>query len=359
MANGKSDADDLISQEKWKDISEFPGYQVSNLGKVRSFWNSTGGIIKSSFIDKTYILLRPKTKKSGHREVRLKINGEKKYKDFCVHRLVLVAFVGPCPEKMECCHNNGDAGDNRLVNLRWDTHSNNCKDAVAHGTAHRGEANGNSILTLKNVTEIRKFDYSKATHKEIAKIFNVSSSTIKDVVNGRTWFYGDEFLPKKPIRIKIKQEKRVAPLSKRRLNSIIDNINGDKIHYDFSLSVGEKHGHSKLKNEDILSIRYLNQSGRPLSHLAKMFDVNVTTISGIVLGETWKHVGGPIRKKKKGGSPKLIEQDVINIRNRNLNGESLSSIAKSYNMKAMAIHSIVTGKTWKHVGGHIRPIKRK
>jgi hypothetical protein len=39
--------------------------------------------------------------------------------------MVLFAFVGPCPEGMECCHENDVRDDNRIENLRWDTHANN------------------------------------------------------------------------------------------------------------------------------------------------------------------------------------------------------------------------------------------
>lgn len=50
-----------------------------------------------------------------------------------IHRLVLDAFVGPCPEGMECCHGPGGPSDNRLVNLRWDTREENARDTVRHG----------------------------------------------------------------------------------------------------------------------------------------------------------------------------------------------------------------------------------
>lgn len=50
-----------------------------------------------------------------------------------VHQLVAEAFLGPRPEGMEVCHNNGQAHDNRAVNLRYDTHSNNQRDQVTHG----------------------------------------------------------------------------------------------------------------------------------------------------------------------------------------------------------------------------------
>lgn len=54
-----------------------------------------------------------------------------------VHRLVLETFIGPCPDGHEGCHNNGNKYDNRLCNLRWDTHKNNIKDAVKAGAWSR------------------------------------------------------------------------------------------------------------------------------------------------------------------------------------------------------------------------------
>lgn len=53
-----------------------------------------------------------------------------------VHRLVLEAFVGPCPEGMEGCHGDGDPTNNSLGNLRWDTATSNQLDKVRHGTHH-------------------------------------------------------------------------------------------------------------------------------------------------------------------------------------------------------------------------------
>lgn len=53
-------------------------------------------------------------------------------KDRYIHRLVLEAFVGPCPEGMEARHINGDHQDNRLENLCWGTKEENMKDRVLH-----------------------------------------------------------------------------------------------------------------------------------------------------------------------------------------------------------------------------------
>ena len=50
-----------------------------------------------------------------------------------ISRLALLAFVGPAPEGTEGCHNDGDVSNNRIDNLRWDTHSANGLDRVRHG----------------------------------------------------------------------------------------------------------------------------------------------------------------------------------------------------------------------------------
>ncbi len=51
-----------------------------------------------------------------------------------ISRLILDAWVGPCPEGMECCHNDGNAMNNVFDNLRWDTHRSNIQDQIDQGT---------------------------------------------------------------------------------------------------------------------------------------------------------------------------------------------------------------------------------
>lgn len=60
--------------------------------------------------------------------LRAKLTRDAKSKLIMVHRLVLEAFVGPCPDGLEGCHGNGIPDDNRLDNLRWDTHESNMAD---------------------------------------------------------------------------------------------------------------------------------------------------------------------------------------------------------------------------------------
>lgn len=50
-----------------------------------------------------------------------------------VHRLVLEAFVGPCPEGQQACHADDDKANNSLINLRWDSPSANAADMRRNG----------------------------------------------------------------------------------------------------------------------------------------------------------------------------------------------------------------------------------
>lgn len=129
--------------EIWKDIPGYGNhYQASNLGRIRS---KDRIVKKFSWITKSEVeqkysgkLLNPcKADKWGYLVVHLGHNKQKWTAR--VHRLVLMAFVGDCPNGMECCHNNGITNDNRIENLRWDTHKNNNKDRKNHGNYKTGK----------------------------------------------------------------------------------------------------------------------------------------------------------------------------------------------------------------------------
>jgi hypothetical protein len=119
--------------EIWKDIPGYERcYQVSNEGRVRSLDRaitqmSRWGALYTKFVGG--VDLRPGRMPAGHLSVSLGRNNSQ-----CVHKLVLLAFVGPAPEGHECLHQNGDPSDNRLENLRWGTRGDNIRDAIRHGT---------------------------------------------------------------------------------------------------------------------------------------------------------------------------------------------------------------------------------
>jgi hypothetical protein len=63
--------------------------------------------------------LAPLHKGYSYSYVSFKVQG--KTVTYPVHRLVLLAFMGPCPKGMRCRHLNGVRNDNRIENLCWNT----------------------------------------------------------------------------------------------------------------------------------------------------------------------------------------------------------------------------------------------
>lgn len=156
---------------------DFMGYENYRVGDDGSVWSNRSGKWKE---------LAQVSDSVGYKLVN-PTNG-KKIKLLKVHRLVLLAFTGPCPEGMESCHNDGDKANNNLTNLRWGTKKSNQGDRVKHRTAPRGEQNGGAKLTKHKVEAIRKlYETGNYTYQELAHISKVSKATIWRVIRGVTW----------------------------------------------------------------------------------------------------------------------------------------------------------------------------
>lgn len=109
---------------------------------------------------------------------------------FGVHYLVLETFIGPRPENMECCHNNGNGEDNNLSNLRWGTRKSNMADKIKHGTniGPRGEKQHKSKLTEQNVRGIIcAYSTGLFSQRELGRIYGVDHSVINLIVNKKIW----------------------------------------------------------------------------------------------------------------------------------------------------------------------------
>ena len=111
----------LKGAEVWKVIPDFPRYEVSNLGRVRSSCCNAGR--KKKFI------IKPSLRTNGYFYVTLfdtnAETGKVKVKQVGVHRLVARAFIGEYPPGCVIDHINGEAWDNRLENLHYASLSEN------------------------------------------------------------------------------------------------------------------------------------------------------------------------------------------------------------------------------------------
>jgi len=123
--------------------------------------------------------------KDGYRKVILCCNGKRRYVRVGV--LVLETFRGPAPLGMEAAHENNVKTDDRLDNLRWDTHINNCADKKRHGTAQFGEKHPQCCLTDKKVRRIRKLRAKGKTWKYISESLGEKIPTVQAAGVGRNW----------------------------------------------------------------------------------------------------------------------------------------------------------------------------
>lgn len=151
---------------------------MSTLGRIRSL-NKTDSMGRPH----RGRLIKQRTER-GYKMVSLKCRGEQRTR--YVHRLVLEAFVGSAPQGAQCCHNNGQRGDNRLENLRWDTPSNNARDRWEHGTMLRGGRHANAVLSAEQVMAIRR-RLSHEMGKTLAKEYGVTRAAISRIKHGHNW----------------------------------------------------------------------------------------------------------------------------------------------------------------------------
>ena len=123
--------------ENWKPVVGYEGlYEVSDHGNVRSLDREVETSNQHGSFVRKYKgrALNPKANTNGRLQVNLCRDGQMSWR--LVHRLVLEAFRGSCPDGHECCHYDDDPTNNRLENLRWDTRSENILDRVRNGTHH-------------------------------------------------------------------------------------------------------------------------------------------------------------------------------------------------------------------------------
>jgi len=128
----------VLSDQQWKTIPTYSSYEISNYGQVRRIGSNKN--------------LSASTKKGKHPYQRVHLCKDGKAKYLLVHRLVLEAFVGPCPPGYQCLHLDNNPRNNRLDNLKWGTPKEN------HSTIDRtGEKNGRAKLTSADVKYIRAY----------------------------------------------------------------------------------------------------------------------------------------------------------------------------------------------------------
>lgn len=159
----------------------YRGYGICRDGTVWSCRRSGTGVLDQ--LSERWKQRIPTVTASGYLQVCLRAP-DGRFHTLLVHDLLLKAFVGPCPSGHECCHNNGNPGDNRLENLRWDTRQENVLDQLRHGRKPINENHPDVKISDAQLREIlgRAADGESLT--KLSREFGVSIGTISRYVSG-------------------------------------------------------------------------------------------------------------------------------------------------------------------------------
>jgi len=179
----------MLTEEEWRDIPDAIGYQVSNYGRVRSFWHRVRLNAGDTFdkwqwqvTNDPKILPQP-TQKKGYRMARIR-RGTATL--IAVHLLVLETFVGPRPSReTQGRHLDDDKNNNCLTNLAWGTQSENMQERQTT----RGDSHAVFKLAPKDVQLIKTQLASGRTQRSIAAEFGISASFVSHINTGKAWAY--------------------------------------------------------------------------------------------------------------------------------------------------------------------------
>jgi hypothetical protein len=174
-----SQGNEMIA-EIWKSVRGFDGYEVSNLGRVRSIDRVSKQIRygKKSEVFFRGKIIRLSTNQRGYLQVCLWRNNRPT--GFVVHRLIAETFLREINQGEEVNHFDFDKQNNALSNLEITTRAGN----ILHTTL--------SGRLAKKLTDdaVRQIRYSKLwgdDNRSLAKRFGVSRAAIRVVAAGQFW----------------------------------------------------------------------------------------------------------------------------------------------------------------------------
>lgn len=158
-----------------KDVKDYEGlYFLNENGNIFSYPKKCFKGIREIFPNKV---------KNGY--LMIDLCKDKKVKKHLMHRLIAETFLENPLNKEQVNHINGIKNDNRLVNLEWNTRSENQLHSIKLGLrTTTGEKNSQSKLNSEQILLIFN---DKRPYKQIQKDFNISISTISDIKRGYSW----------------------------------------------------------------------------------------------------------------------------------------------------------------------------
>lgn len=172
-------------EEIWKKIDGFNGrYEISNLGRFKSYAQSKQGKISLGSIDH-----------KGYRVVRLYDGNGNQY-DYKVHRLVAIAFLENPNDYPQVNHKDENKTNNNVNNLEWcDNDYNNHYGTRCERAAESNRCCETTSLKVYSIDSFGEIEYYDSIG-EAERITGLSHSNIVRTLKGRSktcggrkWFY--------------------------------------------------------------------------------------------------------------------------------------------------------------------------
>lgn len=128
-----------------------------------------------------------------------------------------------------------------------------------------------------------------------------------------------------------------------------DNISLKKSHN--TQTRGEMVHRSRFTEQDIMDMRNSYKNGIDASLIAEKYGLNVGNLKAIITGLTWKHLGGSSEWRYKTNNiiktrRKLTYEQANQIREEYKNNTSLYKLAEKYKVSVSSIYSIVQNITY-------------
>lgn len=152
----------------WRDIPGYNGrYQASESGQISRVYKNGKRKIFSQY---------KKQHQKGSTRLYVKLSdGSGKSKDVVVHQIILLTYVGPCPDGMIAYHKNGVYADNYIANLEY-------IDKKELGRRTGAKSRRRPVVKMNCFCEIVEF-YKSA--REAARQNHMSYQTVMDCCNQR------------------------------------------------------------------------------------------------------------------------------------------------------------------------------
>ena len=153
----------MENEEIWKVVEDFPNYEVSNMGRIRSKKN---GILKPQKTIYGYLTIMLYSKQKF---------GATLVKNASIHRLILHAF-NPTDneENLQVNHIDHNRANNKISNLEWTTASQNCQRKAPKDKYYNSMGCYDELGNYFN------------SYREAGRYYNISPNTVKNDVLGKT-----------------------------------------------------------------------------------------------------------------------------------------------------------------------------